>query len=264
MATRADGPIAALRAGHEELTSFAAQLSAHDLERLSAADEWTVAQVLSHLGSSAEIGLATLDAALAGSAAPGAGFNEQVWDRWNHMTAQEQAESFSRTNDALVSRYEGLDEATRNELTIDLGFLPDPLDVAASAALRLGEFTYHTWDVQVVFDPSAVLAPGAVEYLFQPLNMLIGFLGNTEVLNGKQASLAVLTDRHELSLGLQLEDAVALTDAPAHHDGVLQIPAEAMLRLTVGRLSPEHTPAGTRLSSDIVSLDELRKVFPGF
>ncbi|MFH8570266.1 maleylpyruvate isomerase family mycothiol-dependent enzyme [Streptomyces sp. NPDC017993] len=264
MGSRADGPIQALRTGHEQLSSFVAQLPAHDLERVSAADEWTVAQVLSHLGSGAEISLATLEAALAGSGAPDGEFNEKVWARWDAMSPKEQAENFARANETLVRRYEGLDEATRAELTIDLGFLPEPLDVAAVAALRLGEFTYHTWDIQAAFDPAAVLAPGAVEHLFQPLGMLIGFLGTTGELGGRRVSLAVRTERPELSLGLELGEEVTLTDAPADPDGVLEIPAEAALRLVVGRLAPEHAPSGTRLTGGGVSLDELRRVFPGF
>lgn len=264
MGSRADGPIQALRAGHEQLTSFVAQLPVHDLERVSAADEWTVAQVLSHLGSGAEISLATLEAALAGSGVPGGEFNEKVWARWDAMSPKEQAENFARANETLVRRCEQLDQATRAELTVDLGFLPEPLDVAGFMALRLNEFAYHTWDIQAAFDPAAVLAPGAVEYLFQPLGMLIGFLGTTEVLGGRQISVAVRTERPELSLGLQLGAEVALTDAPADPDAVLEIPAEAALRLMVGRLAPEHTPTGTRLTGGGVSLDELRRVFPGF
>lgn len=264
MGTRADGPIAALRSGHDELVSFVAGLAEADLDRRSGSDEWTVAQVLSHLGSGAEIGLALLDAALAGSAAPGGEFNERVWDRWNTMTAREQADSFVTANEALVRRYEGLDEATRSELTIDLGFLPAPLDVAGVTGLRLGEFAYHTWDVHVAFDPDATLAPQAVEYLFEPLGMLIGFLGRTEELGGRKLSLAVRTTAPERSLGLELGESVAFSDTPHHPDGELELPAEALLRLTVGRLAPAHTPAGTRLTSDRVTLDDLRKVFPGF
>ncbi|MFC7303683.1 maleylpyruvate isomerase N-terminal domain-containing protein [Streptomyces monticola] len=264
MGSRADGPIEALRAGHEQLTSYVARLAPQDLERMSAADEWTVAQVLSHLGSSAEIGLATLDAARAGSGAPGAEFNEKVWAGWDAMSAPEQAESFPGANEALVARFEELDETARAELTVDLGFLPQPLDIAAFAALRLGEFTYHTWDIEAAFDPAAVLAPTAVAHLFEPLGMLIGFLGDTTPLGDRRLRLAVRAERPDLSPGLELGDGVALTEAPADPDAVLEIPAEAALRLAVGRLAERYTPAGTRLTGGGLTLDELRLVFPGF
>ncbi|ULR51523.1 maleylpyruvate isomerase N-terminal domain-containing protein [Streptomyces deccanensis] len=264
MGTRADAPIAALRSGHDELASFVAGLTEADLNRRSGSHEWTVAQVLSHLGSGAEIGLAMLEAALTVSPAPGGGFNERVWDRWNAMTARQQADSFRKADEALVQRYEGLDEATRSGLTIDLGFLPAPLDVVGVTGLRLGEFTYHAWDVHVAFDPGANLAPQAVEHLFEPLDMLIGFLGRTEALDGRKLSLAVRTTAPERLLGLELGDSVSFSETPQHPDGELELPAEALLRLTVGRLDPEHTPAQVRLTSDRVTLDDLRRVFPGF
>ena len=44
-------------------------------------------------------------------------------------------------------------------------------------------------------------------------------------------------------------------------DGVIELPAEALLRLFYGRLDPAHTPAYT---ADGIELDRLREVFPGF
>ena len=40
-------------------------------------------------------------------------------------------------------------------------------------------------------------------------------------------------------------------------------PLEAAIRLLSGRLKPEFTPAGVDVSGN-VTLDELRKVFPGY
>ena len=50
--------------------------------------------MLSHLGSGAEIALAGYQAAFTGGRAPGDGFNEQVWDRWNALPPAEQASQF--------------------------------------------------------------------------------------------------------------------------------------------------------------------------
>ena len=47
--------------------------------------------------------------------------------------------------------------------------------------------------------------------------------------------------------------------ATATFDG----PLEAGIRLMAGRLKPEHTPAGVDVTGN-VTLDELRKVFPGY
>ena len=71
MTTLADRTIAALRTTHDDLAALVPGLTDEQLAGPSGASEWTVAQVLSHLGSGAEIGLATLETAL--GAGPAAG-----------------------------------------------------------------------------------------------------------------------------------------------------------------------------------------------
>lgn len=44
-------------------------------------------------------------------------------------------------------------------------------------------------------------------------------------------------------------------------DGELQLPAEALLRLSTAGWTRDHTPA---YSAEGIDLDRLRKVFPGF
>jgi hypothetical protein len=52
-------------------------------------------------------------------------------------------------------------------------------------------------------------------------------------------------------------------DAPDNPDAVLTAPAEWWLRLVAGRHAPEHTPATVTLTGGI-TLDDLRRLFPGF
>ncbi|MBE1602586.1 maleylpyruvate isomerase N-terminal domain-containing protein [Streptomyces stelliscabiei] len=158
-AERADQVIAALHAGHDHLASVVRGLDAADLTRKSGAVEWDVSQVLSHLGSGAVTGRAVLDGALDGTGPKGAEFNKSAWARWDAMSPGERAERFVSADEELVARYESLDARTREALRITLGFLHVPVDVATLAGLRLGEVTFHTWDVEVTFDPAAV--PGA-------------------------------------------------------------------------------------------------------
>jgi hypothetical protein len=54
-------------------------------------DDWSIAQVLSHLGSGAEIFGLILDAGRRGEDAPGMEQFQQVWDRWNAKSPEEQA-----------------------------------------------------------------------------------------------------------------------------------------------------------------------------
>src|SRR6187401_333805 len=108
MSPTADATISALRSTHDELTAVVRDLSDEQLLAPSGASEWPVAQVLSHLGSGAEISRATLDAATGTGDVPGDGFNQSVWDRWNAMTPREQVDAFLTSDAALVEAYEAL------------------------------------------------------------------------------------------------------------------------------------------------------------
>ena len=263
MTSLADQSIAALRSGHDELAALVRGLTTADLTRGSGASEWTVAQVLSHLGSGAEIGLAGLDAALTGGAAPDGNFNKTVWARWDAMTPTEQADGFLHANEELVKRYESLDPATRESLPIKLGFLPEPVDVGTAAAFRLSEFAYHQWDVEVGFNQFAALAPAAVPVLLDRVPFLLGFIGRPDALGGRHATLAVELANPNRVFGLELGEKIAVTGAPAQPDGTLRAPAESWLRLATGRLAAAHTPDAVAVTGP-VDLDDLRRVFPGF
>ncbi|MGS0684715.1 maleylpyruvate isomerase family mycothiol-dependent enzyme [Nakamurella sp. GG22] len=261
MVSTADTPIAALRSGHNELDALVEELSPIELDGPSAASEWTIAQVLSHLGSGAEIHLAAVETAVSGTDSRGPDFNQGVWDRWNAMTPQEQADGFLRSNEVLVSSYEALGDQARRDLRIDIGFLPQPIDVAGAAAFRLNEFALHSWDVRVIRDPKATVAPEAVENLLDVSSFMFGWISKPVL--GRTVRVAVRTTEPDRQLGLEITpDAVSLTDVTGS-DAQLTLPAESWLRLVAGRLDADHTPAAVQVSGDI-SLDELRTVFPGY
>jgi len=157
--SNADTTIAALRSGHDGLASLVLKLSDEDLAKPSGASEWDIAQVLGHLGSGAEIGLATLRTALDGKPNPGREFNMTVWDRWNAMSRRHRADGFLTSDSALVEMFESMDRDTRTSLRIDMGFLPALVDVATAARMRLSESTLHSWDVRVGLHEGATLAP---------------------------------------------------------------------------------------------------------
>ena len=95
MKTLADRTIAALRASHDVLAALVPDLTEEQLRSPSGAAEWSLAQVLSHLGSGAEIGLGNLAAARDGDPLPGQDANQEVWDRWDAMSPRDQATGFS-------------------------------------------------------------------------------------------------------------------------------------------------------------------------
>src|SRR3954469_22531298 len=98
MTNLASRTIAALRGEHDALASTVPALSAEQLTGPSGASDWTVADVISHLGSGAEISLAGLRGALGETDPPGDGFNQSVWDRWNARSPQEQAAAWAESD----------------------------------------------------------------------------------------------------------------------------------------------------------------------
>jgi uncharacterized protein (TIGR03083 family) len=249
--------IVALRRSHDELVRFVGKLGPEGLEKQSGASEWTVAQVLSHLGSAAEIGLNTLATGKADrDAAPA------VWDRWNAMSPSEQATNFVAAEGRLVDALEALDEDALATRKIHLGFLPAPVDIAFVVKLRLSEVGLHLWDVEVAFDPSATVAEYIVPFVLDDLPTFAGFFAQP---TGTTGRVAFETSGPPRSYLLELrDDGATLSEAIDGPAGTrIALPAEAFLRLTGGRLGPDHTAPSVKVEGDL-SLDDLRRVFPGY
>ena len=251
--------ITVLRQSHDRLASLAEAISADFLTHISYADAWTVAQVFSHIGSGAEISLLMLEAALGGPPAdPDA--MPAIWDTWDAKTPPRQAADCVSADDAHVQRLEGLTDA---ELAgISYGVWGMTLDAAGLIRLRLSEHAVHTWDVAVVVDPEAVVAPGAVELLVPQLTFLAERTGRTEAgplrvrLRGTHPVVDFLLD---------VSGQVTLVPWPAggaEADGEIATTTEGLLRLSYGRHDAGHTPP-VRVSGPADLLDRTRAVFPG-
>jgi uncharacterized protein (TIGR03083 family) len=250
--------IAALRRGHERLSAFVAGAAPDELVHSSMCTDWNVAQVLSHLGSGAEIGLATV----AGTPVE----MTDVWARWNAMAAADVAPSFVTADERLVSWYEERSDDELATRQIQLPFLPSPIDVATAAGFRLSEVTLHSWDVFGAFDTEATLDRDATGLLVDRLPMMVGLIGRftpRETRPAPDTTITVTTsdpDRNfELDVGENLDLRLA-SDGPTA--GKLIIPAEALLRLTAGRLRPGRE-AGASITGSL-TLDQLRAAFPGY
>ena len=260
--------IAALRSSHDGLVAAVAGLDDGQLARTSMSTEWTVADLLSHVGSGAVIGLATLEANVAGRDAPGNDANAAVWDRWNAMTPQEVAVNVGPADAALVEAFEALTPQQLVELRVRMPFLPEPIDVAATVGFRLSEHALHSWDLFATFDPAAEVAPDAAALLVDRLPMMVGFLGRFTPRATRPAdpvTVAITTTDPTRHFELELGDALELrpADPSDGHGDRLTIPAEALVRLTSGRLGA-GTAAGDIEPAGRLSLDDLRRAFPGF
>jgi uncharacterized protein (TIGR03083 family) len=251
--------IGALRRSQDRLASLVQPLNAEELQLQSYDTEWSIAQVLSHLGSQAELFESWIDAGTEGTELPGRESMQAVWGKWNARGPEEQAAESLAYNERLVERLEGASDEDLQRFHLQL-FGTD-LDAVRLVGMRLAEHAVHTWDVAVTLDPSAEIAPDAVALLVDNLPQLVQRTGKPQ---GSHFRLHVHTTRPERDFLLDVGDTISLApwaDEPA--DGELQLSAEAFVRLLYGRLDPDHTPP-VQLTANTVDLDDLRRVFPGF
>ncbi|ADP81022.1 maleylpyruvate isomerase family mycothiol-dependent enzyme [Pseudofrankia inefficax] len=259
MSDEASSVLAALRRSHDLLSAATAGLDGPALRGPSYASEWTIAQVLSHLGSGAVIGKLNLDAGLADAPFPEMAVFQGVWDVWNAKTPEAQAADVLPADQALIDTYAAVPAETLTALQLPLG--PMKLDGVTMMRLRLAEHALHTWDVKVALDPAVTVDADAVAQLVDGVGLLIGFLGRP---GADKAVVHVVLTEPARELALTVGDAVTLApwDGATSADATLTAPAEAFLRLAYGRLDAAHTPAG--VSAEGIELDTLRAVFPGF
>ena len=254
--------IAEVRRSHDQLTQRVAALSAEDLRQASACREWNVAQVLSHLGSGAELGLLMLQAGLDGAEPPPREAALPVWARWNAMSPEEQASGFLGWDRRNLEAWEGLGGDALARLRVAVPFLPQPADAVTLVGLRLIEHALHNWDVRVSFDPAATIPDSAAELLVDRLPMMMPWCGHGDAWLRPPARLAVRTRAPSRSWTLDLGPAVSLSDPSPDTDGSLETRGEMLFRLLTGRLRDADADR-VRLTGP-ADLPELARVFPGF
>ena len=251
-----DRLVAAYRASHDRLRALVEPLGPDDVRRGSYASEWTIAQVLSHLGSGAQIFCRRLAAALADAAPPTQEETQRIWDEWDAKSPDVQVADALVADRTWLDDLRALDPERLEAVTIQFG--PMKLGAETFLWMRLAEHALHTWDVAVVLDPAATVAPDAVEELVDGLPMMAARVAKPTV----RTSVVVHTTSPERDLVLTLGDGVASLTPGSQGDARLTLPAEAFLRLVYGRLDAEHTPP--EIEAEGVDLDDLRRSFPGF
>jgi uncharacterized protein (TIGR03083 family) len=252
--------IRALRASHNRLSALVEALSPQGVEQQSYDTDWTIANVLSHLGSGAEIGIGWVDAAVARTEAPGRETMAPIWERWNAMSPQEQARDALTWDERHVARFEGLTEDELAQMHINLFGIMD-LDAAGLVRVRLSEHAIHTWDVAVALDPSALVSPDAVALLIDTLEALPGRSYRTEGGDPQRVHVVTTDPAREFLLTLGADPSLRPWEDGAT-DATLRLPAEAFVRLVYGRLDAGHTPALDAESAQ--TLDSIRAGFKGF
>lgn len=258
MATDARGWVNVLRESHDRLAGIVAGLSPEQIAGPSYCDDWSVAQVLSHLGSGAEIGLMNLEAMLAHEDAPARERYQEIWATWDAKTPANMAKDFLVSDEAHISRLEGLSDAELNGLSTQ--FMGRTMDAVGIVGMRLGEHSVHTWDVETVVDPAATVAPDAAALVVDIMPARVGRMASGPKPAGLPTEVTLHTTEPEHSYQLSIgTDEVAMAAGEGAESSVT-LTAEAFIRLLWGRLDPDHTPAGISATGP-VSLDDLRALF---
>ncbi|HUC24596.1 MAG TPA: maleylpyruvate isomerase family mycothiol-dependent enzyme [Streptosporangiaceae bacterium] len=257
--------IATLRESHDRLAGLVQPMDPDQIRAQSYDRDWSNAQVLSHLGSGAEIALLGLPGALGEGEPVGRDAFQPVWDVWDAKTPDAQAADAIDTDERHVATLEGL---TDEQLAaIQMEFFGMQLDAVGMVRLRLGEHVLHTWDLAVMQDPVATVQADAVGLLIDNVpQFLAPRLGKPLP---EPFAVRITTTDPARDYLLTSGESISMADWPgdlpeADADAVPQVtmPAEALLRLSYGRLDPEHTPASVQGDAD--TLDKLRAIFPGF
>src|SRR4051795_245709 len=101
--------IAALRNSQDRLVSIVRPLTTEQL-RGPSYHAWSIAEVLGHMGSQAEIFMGWVTNALEGSEPAGREAMQPIWDAWDARNPDEMAADSLRVNERLVQRFEGLSD----------------------------------------------------------------------------------------------------------------------------------------------------------
>ena len=213
--------------------------------------EWTIADVLSHLGSGAVIHQRRFDDALAGRETASS-FAPAVWDEWNAKSAPAKAADSLVADQALLERLGSYaDDNVRARFEFAMG--PMTFDWAGFIGLRLNEHALHTWDVEVALDPGAVVAPGSAGLVVDNLQMIARFTGKPF---GTERTVAVRTSGPGATSRSPSGPTPSCWSRPSP-------PANRTSRSPPKRSSGWSTGALTPPTSGPADLDELRKAFPG-
>ncbi|HEY6426449.1 MAG TPA: maleylpyruvate isomerase N-terminal domain-containing protein [Acidimicrobiales bacterium] len=216
--------------------------------------EWTIADVLSHLGSGAVLLQRWLEDALAARETP-SDLAPSVWAEWNAKSSSVRCSDALLADKALLERLGSVTEAERASFRFVMGPINEDFD--GFVGLRLKEHALHTWDIEVSFVPSATLDIETTAIVVDQLELIVRFTGKPAH-SDSTVTVRTNTPRRDFSVTLG-PDAVSLTPSELGAKPNVQMSAEALVRLVYGRLDPEHTPP---VESDI-DLDNLRQAFPG-
>lgn len=250
----ADANLDALRSSVDRLRNLTNALDDGELARGAYPSEWSIADVLSHLGSGAVITTRRLDDALAGRDTPD-DFAPAIWDEWNAKQPAAQRDDVLAADATLVARLQSVTTEQRDEFTSAMG--PITLDFDQFVGIRLNEHALHTWDIEIVDDPAATIPSQTASHVVDNLELIAQFSATP---TGDTVTLTVATIDPDRRFMIELTaNSVTFGPSSGTTPTDLQLTAEALVRLVYGRLDTHHMSG----RDHDATLDILREVFPG-
>jgi uncharacterized protein (TIGR03083 family) len=246
-----------LRHSHDQLVELTKALDVDALERQSACTEWSVAQVMSHLGSQAEIFFLILRAGLSGDPGPSSEAFPPIWNAWNERSAEAQVRDSSEMNEGFVKELESLDDKALEDFHVHAFNME--IDVLTLFRLRLSEHAVHSWDVAVTFLPAVAISPSAVD-------LIIDSAVESVVRVGKPTEqphvIHIQTHEPQRDLALMTNGVRIVPWSEQTSDATLGISAEELIRLVYGRIRKADL-THAEFIGDAFSFGGLLAIFPG-
>ena len=260
--TSVESWLAALHASSARLAAAVSGLRDEQLSRPSFAKDWSIAQVLSHLGSATEICTTLVERGVAGDAtAPRREDMEPVWERWNALTGPEQRTHWMEADARHLRLLDSLHAAERASLRVP--YFAGLLDLPAYAGYWLSEQSVHAWDVEVDLDVDATIPAAEVALLWERLDLVATRFRHAGTL-GRLAPASVTincADTHRTAALLLASELHIYPCETAEPAGAVTGTSEAILRLVYGRNRPERDDV---TATGPVTLEDLRALFPGY
>ncbi len=250
-------PLEILQPSVERLAELVRPLDDEAIVAQAYPTAWTIAQVMSHLGSGAVIFARRIQDALDGvdtpdDHAPG------VWAEWDAKAPRAQVDDSLAADAALLAQLLDVPAADRERFQTTFG--PMQLDWDGIVGMRANEHLLHEWDIAVVLDESATLPADGAAHVADQVGQLVAFSGRP---TGGPDTVVIATTHPDGAWAVTTrEDGVSLDRIETWDDVHVTMPTESLVRLVYGRLDPEHTP--DQVEGDDAVLDRLRATFPGF
>ena len=145
----------------------------------------SIADVMSHVGSGAEIMQRRLDDTRLGQPTPDE-FAQSVWDEWDAKSDRAKADDGLHADRALMDTLDVVADSGDTSLEFSMG--PMTFGLTEFAGLRLNEHVLHTWDIAVGLDPKSAIPAAAAVLAVDNLSLIARFtarlvstVGSTEL-----------------------------------------------------------------------------------